>query len=488
VLGAPAGPARAGVDPDRERPLPWRSDDRLLFVVDLAPSPGQDARPRVDVALRIPGDQLRYIDRGDSLVGTVRVTIEFRTRFGKPEHSAKRTITVTSPPRTASGYSPGHLLLDAFHVPPGLHQVRVGIEDLQQNKRGIAYVGRKVPEKGVVEGLTSIPAYPLDRLAVGRPLLAWPSSQLDTTSARAGAFERIPGDAPVLPNPDRTYGLFATMARGYFEVRPAPGAAPGQAPDTVVASIRAADGRLLAILDSTIVDGATPWAGRLGFDVSTLPAGAFDLQVDVRSPQGRARASNRFNVAWRRDSWERDPREFLEEAHFLLDDPDQELRYAESTAGEQEAWLDRFWREKDPTPLTAQNEARDRFDARVKYANDHFGIDGVTKGMLSDRGRIYLRFGEPDEIRQQVIPTGNQSLQQVAGDIAVNDDDPAYIQLRKPGGIGADERAFEIWLYNRLDETETERLNKGSKRLLERKFVFVDEQGYGNYTLKYSSE
>jgi hypothetical protein len=112
----------------------------------------------------------------------------------------------------------------------------------------------------------------------------------------------------------------------------------------------------------------------------------------------------------------------------------------------------------------------------------------VTKSVLSDRGRIYLRFGEPDEIRQQVIPTGNQSLQQVAGDIAINDDDPAYIQLRKPGGIGADERAFEIWLYNRLDESETDRLNHGSKRLLERKFVFVDERGYGNYTLKYSSE
>jgi GWxTD domain-containing protein len=163
------------------------------------------------------------------------------------------------------------------------------------------------------------------------------------------------------------------------------------------------------------------------------------------------------------------------------------MRYAESTAGEQEAWLDRFWKDQDPTPLTAQNEARDRFRARVQYANDHFSIAGVVKGMLSDRGRIYLKFGEPDDLRQQVIPTGDRSLESVATEIA-NDDDPAYIQLRKPGGIGADDRAFEIWTYNRLSESQADRARHGSQTRLQRKFVFVDERGYGDYTLKYSSE
>jgi GWxTD domain-containing protein len=207
----------------------------------------------------------------------------------------------------------------------------------------------------------------------------------------------------------------------------------------------------------------------------------------VRSAAGAARSTNRFNVAWRRESWERDPREFLEEAHFLLDDPDLELRYSEATAGEQEAWLDQYWKQKDPTPLTAQNEARDRFRARVQYANDHFSIQGVVKGMFSDRGRIYVRYGEPDEIHQEVIPTGDKSLQEIAVEIA-NTDDPNYISLRKPGGIGADERPFEVWIYNRLSESEEERVRHGSQRGFQRKFVFVDERGYGDYTLKYSTE
>jgi GWxTD domain-containing protein len=476
------------VDPDRDRPLPWRSDGKLLFIVDLAPSPGKDPRTRVDVAVRIPGDQLRYVDRGDSLVAQVKLSVEFRTRFGKKEHADDRTITVTSPPRTKTGYSPGHLLLESYALPPGPHQVIVKIEDLQKAKKGLAYVGRNVPEKGEASGLTTIPNYPEDKLALSRPLLAWPSSAIDpadTSRATMNAFTRVPGGAPVVPNPDRTYGLYAPIARGYFEVRPVSGAAAG--PDTIVARVKTIEGALIATVDSTVVDEDGPWAGRLGFDVSTLPAGAYDLEVEARNATGRTKSSNRFNVAWRMESWERDPREFLEEAHFLIDDPDQETRYAESTAGEQEAWLDRYWKDKDPTPLTAQNEARDRFRARVQYANEHYSIQGVVKGMLSDRGRVYLRFGEPDDLRQQVIPTGDRSLEAVAAEIA-SEDDPRYIQLRKPGGIGADERPFEIWTYNRATESQEERARHGSQGRLQRKFVFVDERGFGDYTLKYSTE
>jgi GWxTD domain-containing protein len=256
----------------------------------------------------------------------------------------------------------------------------------------------------------------------------------------------------------------------------------------MIARVRSLDGQLLAVVDSVRIEESAPWSGRFGFDVSSLPAGAYDLEVEVERGGARALARNRFNVAWRAESWERDPREFLEEAHFLLDDPDLEARYAEYTAGEQEAYLDRYWARRDPTPLSAQNEERDKFYERVRYANEHYGIAGVVKGMLSDRGRIYVRYGEPDEIRQQVMPTGNSSLQQVAREIAQVDDDPAYIQLRRPAGVGSDERAFELWTYIRVLGSQVERREGGSQRRMVRKFVFVDEQGYGNYTLRYSSE
>ena len=483
------GDVVAGIDPDRERPLPWRSEGRLLFIADVGSSPGRDGdhRSRVDIALRIPGDQLRYLDRGDSIVGAIRLSVEFRSRFGKKGTSETRALHVVAPPRSASGYSPGHLLVQTFTVPPGLHQLVLRLEDLQKTRTGLAYLGRNVPEKGSAEGLVRIDGFAAESLAVGRPLLAWPAAALDTTDARSvHSFSRAPGGRPVLPNPDRTYGLYAPVARAYFEVRPPPAAPP--APSTIIARVRTLDGRLLAVVDSAVVRESAAWSGRFGFDVSTLPAGAFDLEVEVSRAGATARATNRFNVAWRPESWERDPREFLEEAHFLLDDADLEARYASFTAGEQEAYLDRFWKDRDPTPLTAQNEERDKFYDRVRHANENFGIQGVVKGMMSDRGRVYVRYGEPDEIRQQVMPTGNASLQQVAREIAVTDDDPAAIQLRRPAGIGSDERPFEVWTYIRVLSPESERMKGGSQRRMLRKFVFVDDEGYGNYSLRYSSE
>ncbi|MEO6463852.1 MAG: GWxTD domain-containing protein, partial [Candidatus Eisenbacteria bacterium] len=358
---------------------------------------------------------------------------------------------------------------------------------LQRNRRGLAYLGRRVPEKGAAAGLTRIAAFAADSLAVSPPMLAWSRAALDSSDARAqDAFRRLGGAAPVVPNPDRIYGLYAPVARAYFEVRPPAGAVA--APSTMIARVRSLDGLVLAVVDSVRIEESEAWSGRFGFDVSSLPAGAYDLEVEVVRGASTARSTNRFNVAWRAESWERDPREFLEEAHFLLDDPDLEARYAEYTAGEQEAYLDRYWARRDPTPLSAQNEERDKFYERVRHANEHFGIAGVVRGMLSDRGRIYVRYGEPDEIRQQVMPTGNQSLQQVAREIATVDDDPASIQLRRSAGVGSDERAFELWTYIRVLGSQVERREGGSQRRMVRKFVFVDEEGYGNYTLRYSSE
>ncbi|MGH7725553.1 MAG: hypothetical protein ACREOU_08990, partial [Candidatus Eiseniibacteriota bacterium] len=289
--------ADAGIDPDRERPLPWRSEGRLLFITDAVTAPGDDGRTRLDLALRIPGDQLRYLDRGDSLVGQLRLTVEFRTRFGKPELSEKREFTVLAPPRASSGWSPGHLLLQTFRVPPGFHQIIVRLEDLQRQKRGLAYVGRKVPEKGVAEGLLQVRGYAAEGLTVSQPLFVWPMSALDSTE-NADRFARVAGGTPVLPNPDRTYGLYAPFVRTYFEVRNTPQATA--VPCTVVARVRANDGRLLAVADSTTITEPGAWAGRVGFEVATLPPGSFDFEVEIWAGEAHAVARNRFNVSWRK--------------------------------------------------------------------------------------------------------------------------------------------------------------------------------------------
>ncbi len=61
-----------------------------------------------------------------------------------------------------------------------------------------------------------------------------------------------------------------------------------------------------------------------------------------------------------------------------------------------EAVWEEFWSKKDPIPETPENETSDEYFRRVDYANEHFR--SYTSGWRTDRGRVYIVFGQPDEI------------------------------------------------------------------------------------------
>ena len=62
------------------------------------------------------------------------------------------------------------------------------------------------------------------------------------------------------------------------------------------------------------------------------------------------------------------------------------------------AFLVEFWKKRDETPETPKNEFRDRYLSLVNTANQQF--TGFRKGWKSDRGRILLTYGVPDEIER----------------------------------------------------------------------------------------
>ena len=66
------------------------------------------------------------------------------------------------------------------------------------------------------------------------------------------------------------------------------------------------------------------------------------------------------------------------------------------TDEEREAFIESFWLRRDPTPDTIDNEYRDEHYERIAYANEHFA-SGIP-GWKTDRGRIYIMYGKPDEI------------------------------------------------------------------------------------------
>lgn len=82
----------------------------------------------------------------------------------------------------------------------------------------------------------------------------------------------------------------------------------------------------------------------------------------------------------------------------------EEQEYAELKDDRQRAlFVARFWQQWDPTPRTLENETRRAYWLRVQEANRRFR-ETVRPGWMTDRGRIYILLGEPDDIELDDSP------------------------------------------------------------------------------------
>ena len=121
------------------------------------------------------------------------------------------------------------------------------------------------------------------------------------------------------------------------------------------------------------------------------------------------------------------------------------------TNEEREQFIKIFWAQRDPTPDTEENEYREQHYERIAYANEHFS-SGIP-GSLTDRGRLYIKFGKPDEV--EAHPSGGQ-----------------YQRLSYEGGGATTTYPFEKWFYRYIPGV-------GSGVEIE----FVDPTGSGEYRI-----
>jgi GWxTD domain-containing protein len=99
-------------------------------------------------------------------------------------------------------------------------------------------------------------------------------------------------------------------------------------------------------------------------------------------------------------------------------------------------WVADYWKQRDPIPATEENELKNEFYKRVDFANANFTVNAADKyGWETDRGRIYIKYGAPTDVEQHVT------------------------ELNIP--------PYEIWYYAPI----------------ERRFVFRDRLGFGDYEL-----
>ena len=126
----------------------------------------------------------------------------------------------------------------------------------------------------------------------------------------------------------------------------------------------------------------------------------------------------------------------------------------------------------------------------MDFANRTYGRYGLGKGMFSDMGRTFIRYGEPNEVLKQVIPSQDNTLAEMVRPIAAAE--PREMNDVSDRSLGPDMRPFEVWIYEGnipfpidADPRNTNQPNIRNRRLV---FLFVDEQWVGDYRLRYSTE
>jgi GWxTD domain-containing protein len=67
---------------------------------------------------------------------------------------------------------------------------------------------------------------------------------------------------------------------------------------------------------------------------------------------------------------------------------------------ERDLFTEAFWKHRDPTPDTPENEFKTEHYRRIIYANKNFGRSAPLPGWKTDRGRMYIILGEPNDIQR----------------------------------------------------------------------------------------
>jgi GWxTD domain-containing protein len=162
-----------------------------------------------------------------------------------------------------------------------------------------------------------------------------------------------------------------------------------------------------------------------------LRPGDYELSVTI---EDKLKVDKRFQVIW-----EDMPKSLLnldyaiDMLNYIATQNELKDMFSGRLPKRKEAF-EKFWEQKDPTPETAYNELMAEYYYRVDFATENFLTIDNQPGAKTDRGKIYILYGKPENTER----------------------------VLNPGSPAA-----EIWIYARM----------------KKKFVFEDQKRKGDFKL-----
>jgi GWxTD domain-containing protein len=340
--------------------FPLQSEMPPYFVVDALSSPAGPDSARVEIHWEIPRESLAFRGEGEDCRAVYDVAIVFnKDKRQVAGDRRSRRVRCSDLPATVGAVSRGK---ESFVVPRGNYDVEITL---------------------------SVPATRRSSLAKGKLEIGTENSPIQVSDLE---FLRVTPEG-TKPNPGHELATGESGHLARLTLR-APGAKPPQC------RIRWAlqDGRRARWGGG---DSTFATAEEMTFDVplavDRLEPGSYRLEVEVSAGgddvlvRRRADVKVQMTVAWLSTK--------KREAALLFEilGANDEANALRKAGGEE--WLgvfQAFWDSRDPTPGTPTNELRDEVFARMESANISFDEPLRRPGWTTDRGRVLIRHGKPD--------------------------------------------------------------------------------------------
>jgi len=119
-----------------------------------------------------------------------------------------------------------------------------------------------------------------------------------------------------------------------------------------------------------------------------------------------------------------------QDVRWIISDEERKAFMQLSNEEEREQFIEAFWDRRNPNPDSEDNEFKDEHYRRIEYANEHYAAG--MPGWMTDRGRMYIVYGPPDEIESH--PSGG-----------------SYERPMEEGGGETSTFPFEDWRYRYIE-------------------------------------
>jgi GWxTD domain-containing protein len=369
----------------------------------------QQGKTRIDIFIQVPYTEIQFIKTSGGFSASYTVTVSVFDEDKENlivEKSWKEKIDASEFDQTISKNN-FNLSLKSFHLDPGMYSITTSVEDEDSHKKYTSdnkYKVRDLSEKPSVS----------DLMLVSRQ-----------TPAEGNTKNKL------LPNVSRNITSERDGIPMFFEIY-------ADVQQRVEIDFKIKDNDKNIVHQEKITKDLDTGRTQIIHTIKSVPLGLgnYEVTVDINDSTGdKITDVNKTFIS----RWVGIPAAIQD-----LDKAVDQLVYIATPtelsniedAENQDQMINRyldFWKKKDPTPNTEENELFNEYYRRISYANENFSH--YIEGWRSDRGMVFIILGSPNNVD------------------------------RHPFDL--ESKPYEVWQYYELN----------------RSFVFVDETGFGDYRL-----